>query len=72
MGFISKKKKVNKFHKRNLEREFASQIFEILEEKLDELNVNLPREIKNELVSVVSEIEEFIVINKRILSKKIA
>lgn len=69
MGFISKKKKVNKFHKRNLEREFASQIFEILEEKLDELNVNLPREIKNELVS---EIEEFIVINKRILSKKIA
>lgn len=69
MGFISKKKKVNKFHKRNLEREFASQIFEILEEKLDELNVNLPREIKNELVS---EIEEFIGINKRILSKKIA
>lgn len=69
MGFISKKKKVNKFHERNLEREFASQIFEILEEKLDELNVNLPREIKNELVS---EIEEFIGINKRILSKKIA
>ena len=69
MGFISKKKKVNKFHKRNLEREFASQIFEILEEKLDELNVNLPRKIKNELVS---EIEEFIGINKRILSKKIA
>ena len=69
MGLISKKKKVNKFHERNLEREFASQIFEILEEKLDELNVNLPREIKNELVS---EIEEFIGINKRILSKKIA
>ena len=69
MGFISKKKEVNKFRKRNLEREFASQIFEILEEKLDELNVSLPREIKNELVS---EIEEFISINKRILSKKIA
>ena len=72
MGFISKKKKNNIFHKRNIEREFASEIVEIFEEKLEELDITLPNikaQVRKELIS---EIEDFIYINKRVLSKKIA
>lgn len=83
MGFISKIRKNNIFHKKNIEKEFASEIVEIFEEKLEELNVTLPgiiqdkddqntrikSRIKNELIS---EIEDFVYINKKVLAKKIA
>lgn len=83
MGFISKIRKINIFHKKNIEREFASEIVEIFEEKLEELNVTLPgiiqdkddqdsrikSRIRNELIS---EIEDFVYINKKVLAKKIA
>ena len=69
MGFISKRKKVNIFHNRNIEREFALQILEIIEEKLAESNMTLSKRLKNGLVT---EIEDFININKRVLFKKIA
>lgn len=83
MGFISKKKKDTIFHKRNIEREVASQIVEIFEEKLEDLNVTLPEKIKDEddkkLIikgqirkELISEVEDFIYINKRILLKNIA
>ena len=42
MGFISKKRKNNILNKISIEREFASEIVEIFEEKLEELNVTLP------------------------------
>ena len=69
MGFISKRKKVNIFHNRNIEREFALQILEMIEEKLAESNMTLSKRLKNGLVT---EIEDFININKRVLFKKIA
>lgn len=72
MGFISKKKKNNIFHKRNIEREFASEIVEIFEEKLEELDISLPNIKSNIRKKLISEIEDFIYINKRVLSKKIA
>lgn len=72
MGFISKKKKNNIFHKRNIEREFASEIVEIFEEKLEELDISLPNIKANIRKELISEIEDFIYINKRVLSKKIA
>ena len=72
MGFISKKKKNNIFHKRNIEREFSSEIVEIFEEKLEELDISLPNIKSNIRKELISEIEDFIYINKRVLSKKIA
>lgn len=72
MGFISKKKKNNIFHKRSIEREFASEIVEIFEEKLEELDITLPNIKANVRKELISEIEDFIYINKRVLSKKIA
>lgn len=72
MGFISKKKKNNIFHQRNIEREFASEIVEIFEEKLEELDISLPNIKANIKKELISEIEDFIYINKRVLSKKIA
>ncbi len=72
MGFISKKKKNNIFHQRNIEREFASEIVEIFEEKLEELDISLPNIKSNIRKELISEIEDFIYINKRVLSKKIA
>lgn len=83
MGFISKKRKFNMFHKRNIERQFASEIVEIFEEKLEELNVTLPGIVKNEYDEdkrikskvrneLISEIEDFVYSNKNTLAKKIA
>ncbi len=82
MGFISKVRKINIFQNRNIEKEFASEIVEIFEEKLQELNVTLPgiinkddedkrikSKVRNELIS---EIEDFIYINKATLTKKSA
>ena len=82
MGFISKKKKViNDYN--YIDRDFASEIVEIFEEKLDELNITLPgiivnsedkesrikKKLRNELIS---EIEDFIYSNKKKLVKKVA
>lgn len=72
MGFISKKKKNIIFHQRNIERKFASEIVEIFEEKLEELDISLPNIKSNIRKELISEIEDFIYINKRVLSKKIA
>ncbi|MCI8999686.1 MAG: hypothetical protein HFJ26_01815 [Clostridia bacterium] len=77
MGFISKKRKINIFHKRNIEREFALSIVEIFEEKLEELRVNLPEIVKNEDTKIkdkvrnelVYEIENFVCMNKSVLVK---
>lgn len=83
MGFISKKKKNNILSNTSIEREFASEIVEIFEEKLEELNVTLPgiicdnedrdarikSKVKKELIS---EIEDFIYANKKTLFNKIA
>ncbi len=82
MGFISKVRKINIFQNRNIDKEFASEIVEIFEEKLEELNVTLPgiinkddedkrikSKVRNELIS---EIEDFIYINKATLTKKSA
>lgn len=82
MGFISKKKKIIKNYN-CLDKDFATEIVEIFEEKLDELNITLPgivkknddedcrikRKIKNDLIS---EIEDFINGNKRKLIKNVA
>lgn len=83
MGFISKIRKNNIFHKKNIEKEFASEIVEIFEEKLEELNVTLPEiiqdkdekdlKIKNKIRNeLISEIEDFVYTNKGVLTKKIA
>lgn len=83
MGFISKRKKNNILCNTSIEREFASEIVEIFEEKLEELNVTLPglicnsedrdarikSKVKQELIS---EIEDFIYANKKTLFNKIA
>lgn len=82
MGFISKKKRViNDYN--YIDKDFASEIVEIFEEKLDELNITLPgiivdnedkesrikKKLRNELIS---EIEDFIYSNKKKLVKKVA
>ena len=83
MGFISKKRKINMFHNRNIERQFASEIVEIFEEKLEELNITLPGIVKNEYDEdkrikskvrneLISEIEDFVYLNKNTLAKRIA
>lgn len=83
MGFISKIKEINIFNKKNIEREFASEIVEIFEEKLEELNVTLPGIVQNKdekesrikskvRSELISEIEDFVYINKKALTKKIA
>lgn len=83
MGFISKRKKNNILSNTSIEREFASEIVEIFEEKLEELNVTLlglicdnedreariKSKVKKELIS---EIEDFIYANKKTLFNKIA
>lgn len=83
MGFISKKRKFNIFRKKYIEREFASEIVEIFEEKLEKLNVTLPGIIKNDedkdkriksrvKNELIAEIEDFIYANKNVLTKKTA
>lgn len=75
MGFISNKKKKENT---TIEYDFASEIVEIIEEKLDVLDVSLPgiteceedeeRRIKSGLRrELISEIEDFIEGNKRTL-----
>lgn len=65
------------------EEEFASQVVEILEEKLEEMYVNVPTEILdvNETSvklradlrqELVYEIVDFISANKKVLVKKVA
>ena len=77
MGFISKKEKKSMTTTGSVDKDFASEIVEIFEEKLDELNVTLPgitmneqdEDARNELIY---EIEEFIYSNKNKLISKIA
>ena len=83
MGFISKKEKKSMATTGSIDKDFASEIVEIFEEKLDELNVTLPGitmneqdedarikgKVRNELIY---EIEEFIYSNKNKLISKIA
>ena len=82
MGFISKKRK-SIFKNKCKDKEFASEIVEIFEEKLSDFNVTLPgiteqeednnlkirSKVKNDLIC---EIEDFISANKSKLLKKIA
>lgn len=82
MGFISKKRKLI-FKNKCKDKEFASEIVEIFEEKLSDFNVTLPgiteheednnlkirSKVKNDLIC---EIEDFISANKSKLLKKIA
>lgn len=82
MGFISKKRK-SIFKKNCKDKEFASEIVEIFEEKLSDFNVTLPgiteqeednnlrirSKVKNDLIC---EIEDFISANKSKLLKKVA
>ena len=80
MGFISKKKSkivIPSDENKNIERQYAKEIVEIFEEKLDELNVSLPgvtknsedeeRRIKTDLKNeLVSEIEDFLCLNQKV------
>ena len=80
MGFISKKKSkivIPSDENKNIERQYAMEIVEIFEEKLDELNVSLPgvtknsedeeRRIKTDLRNeLVSEIDDFLCLNQKI------
>lgn len=80
MGFISKKKSkivIPSNENKNIERQYAMEIVEIFEEKLDELNVSLPgvtknsedeeRRIKTDLKNeLVSEIEDFLCLNQKV------
>lgn len=80
MGFISKKKSkivIPSDENKNIERQYAKEIVEIFEEKLDELNVSLPgvtknsedeeRSIKTDLKNeLVSEIEDFLCLNQKV------
>ena len=82
MGFISKKRK-SIFKNKCKDKEFASEIVEIFEEKLSDFNVTLPgiteqeednnlkirSKVKNDLIC---EIEDFISVNKSKLLKKVA
>ena len=79
MGFISKKKSkivIPSDENKNIERQYAKEIVEIFEEKLDELNVSLPgvtknsedeeRRIKTDLRNeLVSEIDDFLCLNQK-------
>lgn len=83
MGIISNKKRKNVVSSNNnetIERQFASEIVGIFEEKLDELDVTLPeitrnskdeeRRIKTTLRNdLIAEIEDFIYSNKKTLVK---
>ena len=80
MGFISKKKSkivIPSDENKNIERQYAKEIVEIFEEKLEELNVSLPgvtknsedeeRRIKTDLRNeLVSEIDDFLCLNQKI------
>ena len=80
MVFISKKKSkivIPSNENKNIERQYAMEIVEIFEEKLDELNVSLPgvtknsedeeRRIKTDLKNeLVSEIEDFLCLNQKV------
>lgn len=82
MGFISKKRR-SILKKNCKDKEFASEIVEIFEEKLSDFNVTLPgvteneegnnlrirSKVKNDLIC---EIEDFISANKSKLLKKVA
>lgn len=82
MGFISKGKKAI-LKKKCIDKEFASEIVEIFEDKLRDFNIVLPgitekeednnlkirSKIKKELIC---EVEDFIIVNKSKLLKKIA
>ena len=82
MGFISRIKQ--RHHKlKNSENELASEIVEIFEEKLDELNISLPgvdvsqydknARIKTKLKKeLIYEIEMLIYLNKDNLIKNVA
>lgn len=82
MGFISRIKQ--RHHKlKNAENELASEIVEIFEEKLDELNISLPgvdvnqydknARIKTKLKKeLIYEIEMLIYLNKDNLIKNVA
>ena len=84
MGFISKKKSkivIPSNENKNIERQYAMEIVEIFEEKLDELNVSLPgvtknsedeeRRIKTDLKNeLVSEIEDFLCLNQKVYVNK--
>lgn len=84
MRFISNKRKNNTiFNKKNIVKDFASEIVEIFEEKLEELKITLPGITKNEddedkriksgvRNELICEIEEFVCANKNVLSKKMA
>lgn len=83
MGFISKRKKSNILNNISIEGEFASEIVEIFEEKLEELNVTLPgiiydnddedSRIKSKVrKELITEIEDFVCANKKTLFNKIA
>ena len=65
------------------EDEFASQIVEILEEKLDDMKIKIPKKIQdanNEQVKLkeslrkelIYEIADFIVANRKVLLSKVA
>lgn len=82
MGFISKKRK-SIFKNKCIDKEFASEIVEIFEEKLSDLNVALPGITENEddnntkikskvKKELICEIEEFVSANKSKLLKKVA
>ena len=81
MGFISKRRK--SILNMDVDKELASEIVEIFEEKLEELNVTLPGFISNEedknariksktKKELIYEIEGFIYSNKNKLANKIA
>ena len=83
MGFISKKEKSSIDTTASIDKDLVSEIVEIFEEKLNELDVTLPEvatneqdknirinsKVRNELIY---EIEELIYSNKNKLMKKVA
>lgn len=83
MGFISKKEKSSIDTTSSIDKDLVSEIVEIFEEKLNELDVTLPEvatneqdknvrinsKVRNELIY---EIEELIYSNKNKLMKKVA
>lgn len=67
--------------KRKLKKELASEIVEILEEKIDEMKIEVPKNVLDEndeqvkfrkdlRKELVSEIADFISINKRVFSSE--
>lgn len=70
-------------NKKKIKKELASEIVEILEEKLDEMNIKVPdnvRDINEEQVKfredlrkeLVYEIADFISMNKKAISNELA